>query len=389
MRNIQSYNTYILGENCEGYDKGTYDESNSDTFEVFGNFSSVFETYWTANMSTDTFRFNEVEIKEYQFMNGIEINVDYNCHEIYCDVLTEPGILGFLIQPHRNAQYEIFKFNFIKQLKEKDLIKQYDFYFDFNSNDSGNIIIGKFPNETNNKYYNDNIYSTIRVLQADKYRLDWALKFDELYYGEEKIIEEVEGEVIIRVEFGLIIGNYYMEKYVEKYFFDKLVDDKKCFRNNNYKDITFSYYYCNKDVNLNNFKPMKLTLNSFETNFTFTKEDLFLDIGDKYLFLMGFSSSTQSILGYPFLKKYQIIFNQDTKTLGYFHKSKEEMDDNLPVGYIVIIIIFSVILIGLGISGFICFFKYKKKKKKIAEELSDDSGKANNNEGLIPNEENN
>jgi hypothetical protein len=34
-----------------------------------------------------------------------------------------------------------------------------------------------------------------------------------------------------------------------------------------------------------------------------TKDDLFLDIGDKYLFLMVFGGISELVLGLPFLKK--------------------------------------------------------------------------------------
>ena len=101
---------------------------------------------------------------------------------------------------------------------------------------------------------------------------------------------------------------------------------------------------------------------------------------------MGFSYGSKLILGYPFLKKYKFIFNQDSKTLGYFYKSRElESEDNkVPIGYIIIIVILSIIFIGLGVFAFIYFFKTKKKKKN-AEELSEESDSKNNNEGLIPN----
>ena len=103
---------------------------------------------------------------------------------------------------------------------------------------------------------------------------------------------------------------------------------------------------------------------------------------------MVFDTSSKLILGYPFLKKYQFIFNQDKKTFGYFHNKPEE-ENEFPIGYIVIISILSAILIGLGIFAVIYFFKYRQKKKMMAKELSDETetDKANNNEGLIPNEE--
>ena len=132
-------------------------------------------------------------------------------------------------------------------------------------------------------------------------------------------------------------------------------------------------------------------------NFTFTKEDLFLDIGDKYLFLMVFEiTATNLILGYPFFKKYKFIFNQDSKTLGYFTKKSEEISKDLlkipviiPVVYIIIILVLSIVLIGLGIFANVYFYVNKKKKKMAKELTEDNENNPQNKEGLIPNDENN
>ena len=179
-----------------------------------------------------------------------------------------------------------------------------------------------------------------------------------------------------------------MEKYVQNDFFAPLINDKNCTRNGTTElGSSTYYYYCNKDIDLNKFKPWKFTINEFKTNFTFTKDDLFLDIGDKYIFLMCFGGDPAIYLGYPFLKKYKFIFNQDSKTLAYFHEKEKETPPKLKTVYIVIICILSAILLGLGIF-MIYYFLVKKKKKKIASELTEQNDEPNNNEGLIPNEEN-
>ena len=43
-----------------------------------------------------------------------------------------------------------------------------------------------------------------------------------------------------------------------------------------------------------------------------------MDEGDKYVFLMAFGGMSGFVLGLPFLKKNQIVFNQDSKTLGFY-----------------------------------------------------------------------
>ena len=124
----------------------------------------VFEVYSNGNFSKDVFKFGNNVIDDYHFINAVEMNGDYNCWEAYCEIITEPGILGLLMQPHRFAEYNFTEYNFINQLKRKDLISRYDFYFDFNSNDSGNIIIGSLPNETDDEFYEDKTFSTVITL---------------------------------------------------------------------------------------------------------------------------------------------------------------------------------------------------------------------------------
>ena len=382
---LGEYNTFIIGKYCKNFE-GIYNENISDTYKFIKNETFVFEMYDEGNMVKDVFKLGNKEIDDYQFINALNIQYDH-CYDIYCEVLTEPGILGLLLQPHAKAEYDFFEYNLINQLKRKDLISNYNFYFDFESNTSGNIIIGSLPNETDQTKFEGKELSTIKVSKVD-FSLDWAFKFDDIYYGEERLDREIKKECLLRIEFGLIKLTFEMEKYVKEDFFDKLINQTKCTRKNTEElGTTIHYYYCDKDIDLNNFKPWHFTVNNFGLNFTFTKEDLFLDIGDKYIFLIAFGGSPKIFLGYPFLKKYQLIFNQDDKTIGYFTNIIKE-DDKIPIGYIILIAILSVILVGLGIFAFVYFYAYKKKKK-YAKELSEETDKTNNNEGLIPNEDNN
>ena len=114
-----------------------------------------------------------------------------------------------------------------------------------------------------------------------------------------------------------------MQKYADDNFFNKLIPSNTCVRRNtNILRSSTYYYYCNKNVDLTKFQQWKFAINEYETNFTFTYEDLFLDVGDKYIFLMIFGGSLEIYLGYPFLKKYNFIFNSDFKTVEYYYNSK-------------------------------------------------------------------
>ena len=116
-----------------------------------------------------------------------------------------------------------------------------------------------------------------------------------------------------------------------------------------------NYFYCNKNVDLSGFKPFIFTINEFNYNFTLTKDDLFFDVGDKYVFLMAFRGFSELILGYPFLKRYQLIFNQNTKTIGFYLKNKKENTSFFSVKYIITICILTLFLLGLIIVAILFF----------------------------------
>ena len=86
-------------------------------------------------------------------------------------------------------------------------------YFQIIGEDEKESYFPQLPNKT---------FSFIKVSNMD-YGLDWALKFDEIYYGEERLSKDIISQSIFRIEFGFIKGNYEMEKYIDNNFFDDLI----------------------------------------------------------------------------------------------------------------------------------------------------------------------
>ena len=89
---------------------------------------------------------------------------------------------------------------------------------------------------------------------------------------------------------------------------------------------------------------------------------------------MTFGGMEEFVLGLPFFKRNQLIFNQDTKTLGFYIEKKDENENSL-IKYIIIICVLGIILIGLTI--FIIWYVKNKKKKIKATELLDDNENEN------------
>ena len=220
--------------------------------------------------------------------------------------------------------------------------------------------------------------------------------FDKIYYGDTKLVNEKS--FLLRIEFGLIVGYYQWEKILKDEFFDKLIEEKKCFRDHTFEfgSSTSYYYYCNKTTDISHFKPFIFSINDFENDFILNKEDLFIEADDKYIFIMIFTSSSDIILGYPFLKKYQLVFNQDSKTIGIYTEKKESQENNdydIPSnnysGYYIAIGVLGAVLIILIVIGILFTFKKTKNPKKEATELLNEKESDKNNGILIEDENKN
>ena len=113
----------------------------------------------------------------------------------------------------------------------------------------------------------------------------------------------------------------------------------------------------------------------FQYTFEFTYEDLFVEKDNQYWFLVALSifntDMEEWFMGIIFLRKYNLIFNQDTKTISYYNinlprsKKKEAFIINEKfVGYIIIIFIIIALAILLIIFGLYIGKKYLKIKER-------------------------
>ena len=369
---LGEYSTFIVSNSVDEFEEAKFDDKKSSTYEALSPEpeSYTFQTYSEAIKSKDDWIIEGTNTK----INNLYFNLatELDGSQFYCtncEIMTQPGILGLLIAQVKNLEENIDDLNFIDQLKAKNLISSYDFYFNFENQKSGNLIIGSRPHELEKEKYNELNYVTMKTSSTNG-ELDWSIKFDQIYLGNKKM-QQIK-PMILRVGFGLITGYYEWEYALINEFFSKYIDSKICFKENtNDLGSSLHYFYCNKNVDLSEFKPFIFTINEFNYNFTLTKDDLFLDVGDKYVFLMAFGGFSELILGYPFLKKYQLIFNQNTKTIGFYLENKEENSSYLSVKYIITICILTLFLLSLIIVAFLFFWK-KKKDKQNATELLDE-----------------
>ena len=222
--------------------------------------------------------------------------------------------------------------NFITQLKKRDKINSYVFSIKYNNDDNGEIIIGDLPHEYSPEKYSSKNYFFDTVSITKEPPFNWHFTYDKCLYGDEEV--DKSNMVKLSIDFGFIKGNTFLKNNLEKNFFN--------INNCNKKQINdYDVYYCAKDA-LKNFKPIIFELQSkycptnTNANFEFTADDLFIkdnNDNDKYYFQIIFDSDGlyhNWVFGKPLFKKYQMVFDQDKKTYGFYLDNNNNIINSIP-----------------------------------------------------------
>ena len=302
--------------------------------------------------------------------------------------------IGFQIINHNKAE-ERNKYNFIYQLKKRNIIKNYDWciFFEKGKNENGSflynpdelinakgkLLIGDLPNNYNPNNFNENQLLTTYSIYNNLF-FKWGLEFSNIYYN----ISSNITRTISMYDVQLNINNYLilcpMTYYynIKRDFFDFYISKKIC---HIHQGKEYKTFYCDKSENFNvtnlkRFPTLYMSHKDFQYTFEFTYEDLFIEKDNQYWFLVALSIYNSDMeewfMGIIFLRKYNLIFNQDTKTISYYnfnlpaYKNKEKffVNDKF-VGYIIIfiIIVLSILLIIIGLYSGKKYIKIKEKKR--------------------------
>ena len=348
--------TFILQNN---YTFSKYNTKKSKTFqqksEKMNNY--VFDYLQLGFNASDTFKLkNEnnknIQVSDMPFILGTYLNPTSN--------FNFSAQLGLKKKTYQNPQI----FNFIENLKLKRIINSQVFFFKFDEEGRGKIIIGSYPHE-----FDDN-YDAKYLIQSSSLEMgtsnNWFLKCNYFFYGENKT--DIQKQISeLSPNKGMIILNLQIEKIIYELFFKKLIEEKKCVR----IKVEFSYnYICLDDIDINTFKNITFRHIGMEYDFILEPKDLFYHYYDRYFFLISFKDSFYIYLGKPFFKKFNLIFNQDSKQLAIY--SYVEMTNNKRIQKInvyipVILIIIFVILVCIFIYVLHSYRLKKIRKNEIIE----------------------
>ena len=270
--------------------------------------------------------------------------------------------------------------NLINQLKKNDLISSYVFSIKFNKNEEkGKIFIGGLPHEIEPNHYKEKyfIYDAVPI----EIYYHWHYAFKNIVYDREELgwVKDTE----FSLDFGFILSTINYKKYLDEKFFENFNYSNSC-----KEEIIGEYFVkiCHENV-ISHFKTLYFYLSNtyLETNQTnyieFNYKDLFEKApgnNDLYYFQIIFANNSYKwIFGRPLFKKYQTVFNQEKKIIGFYTQTGDyEIDNNNQDNKnklsftLIIIFILLILLIILGII-FYKNFPFNKRKKK-ANELDDD-----------------
>ena len=294
-----------------------FNESNSSSYIIVNKDIKYYgeNDFVNAIKSKEIMRFNNdnLILENFTFLLGIS-------ERLY---QRESGVLGLNIA---NFDWRVNDTGFIKQLKERNIIKNIVYFIRYNKNSNkGDLIIDGLPHEIEPQKYDKNKYEEFYAEVISNSNLGFKAK--ESYYGD--IMVDCEFQIQLAVEDNLIRGcKVFKTILMENFFKDKItrkICDKSIF--SNVDDENQEFYYCSKDLNLSEFKNITLSIDNSELKIELDYNDLFLEYENRYYFMMYFPVTAYSYhfkLGKILFKKYILTFNHDNKMIGYYKNFKNE-----------------------------------------------------------------
>ena len=257
-----------------------------------------------------------------------------------------------------------FQEPFLHQLKHQKVINKYCWTMIFNDSNElndgydGKFIFGDIINDyySNNKDFSlDKIVSTYTGIKRKKAlnkdtALDWGIPFDEINYilpdKKENNIVKIDNNYISEFDFNLntIYGTYEYSRNIQRDFF-KLYFVQNICQLTYMRGSSFKYIYCHAGNftknDLEKFPQLNFINKELRYKFTFDYKDLFYLTPDKKYYIFNIMiinlyrfdmdedemDGVKWILGLPFWRKYQFMFDSDNKLIYFFNKNGIFLDE--------------------------------------------------------------
>ena len=413
-------------------------EYNNIQTDIMINYNKI--TPYNKKISTSSNKINNEESEDifylYNYINE-KINKTITLNYKTDNINNEECLYGKIGLNLNNNFKEINCPKFGENLKNKKILSKLIYSFDFYSRFDGYFYIGPEPHFFNIKKSTNKDYQYVKMktIPSKEGYINWDIKFDKIiikndsdYYNDYNLINT---QARIDFNLGLIIGTKEYQEFIDKNFFNYMIEKEICKKNLvQYSLSNYYVYNCNVDLYqriklgrpttyFDLFPEIEFYNSDLENNLKISKNYLFENINRKYYFLIIFVADKNNNiwrLGQPFLKYHQFVFDYDSKTVGYYDtniykkkenkknedesnvindKEKNETDysnknkENKGLNNIVKIIIQIIII---GFIAFLAFYfgmKIKESRKKRANELIDDNYEYLSHNNNINNETNN
>ena len=277
----------------------------------------------------------------------------------------------------------------MNQIKNKNIISSKLISINYNNENEGLILIGKYPHDIYPTKYKNKRLKTFYPNKANIASL--SINFYEIYTinNNEKIIIEKNINSNLLLNIGLIVGTNEYMKFIENTFFNQFIFKNICRKNygsTGWEDFTIFSWIESEDFQSIKFTLLFFSIKSSNLLIELNFNDLFKKIDNRYYFLIIFENYENSVwkIGKPLYLKYNFVYDCDKKIIGIYNENninKNETDikkeKNLKIELnswkIVIIIVLFLIFISLII--IIAYFfgkRYNIIRKKHANELNDE-----------------
>ena len=366
----------IIGYLCNinsKIEESKYDINTSSSFYSDPNNRKIYYNYYKDSfIGQDSFSFytdikmnSEKEIKlnniSFIYVPKEKINLNNN---IIC------GNLGLSLKAYYYLTDEV---NFIKNLKKLNYINKYDFSFYFTSDTKGLLIIGEEPHDYFPNIYNINNLRKTNALSDGYDNLSWKTEFAQIYFYSNDVKNKIkEKNAYFAIENNYIIGTKYYKKIIEEKFFKKYLDNNICYYESIPKE-KYSILICEKTsvFDIGTFPTLYFYHRIFNYTFELTKENLFIEKNNKYIFLIFFSENQNYFtLGKLFLRKYLFVFNIDSKSIGFYNYYLEFNEKKLNSISLIYKLIGALIILIACIVGFYLAKKiYEQTRKRRLNEI--------------------
>lgn len=410
----------ILHERCF-INHSKYDRTKSDTFYNLSSFNITHKDYKNACFAKENFLFeqyidgNENNNNKYITVNQLKfflpddykkldnnntcaiIGLQLNNKDIFKE--TPKNFVHYLIQnvfnEKNNNNLNINSFYWTIKYNNLNTINNID-------DDEGFFSIGDPPHEYDPDHYKKNNFIEFNI-ESGHSSLYWGIKFNEIFLNKSSNIYLKKyfwgHNCLFYQELNIILSTIDYYNTIKKEFFNEFLKDRICFEKKifisqinstviNGLSGEYVIIFCDKnkvdEYGINKFYLDFPSVNFYHKlmnyTFVFKGNDLFYEDKKekKIYFLIAKKNNEvdQWIFGKIFMKKYQVIFNSEMKTIGFYINtySNDNKYYNNYIGNtnfkVIALILFSFFVLIVAI---LLGYKYKKslftKNKIIVKEL--------------------